>query len=85
MRWLLHKANQDKNYHGQRSIQKENISLLRSWLNIELKKKLVRCYIWSIVWLIDLDTKKMETETLGELRNVMLKKNEEDTMARETS
>jgi hypothetical protein len=36
---------------------------LTSKLNIELRKKLVRCFIW----LRDLDTKKMGAEVLGEL------------------
>jgi hypothetical protein len=44
------------------------MSLLTSKLNIELKKKLVRCYVWSIsVWLRDMDTKKIEAEVFGEL------------------
>ena len=37
------------------------ISLLISKLKIELKKKFVRCYVWSIavIWVRDLDTKKI--------------------------
>ena len=43
------------------------MSLLASKLNIELKKKLVRCYVWSIdLWLRDLDTKKLRGEVFGE-------------------
>ena len=34
------------------------ISLLTKKLNTELRKKLARYYIWNIVWLRDLDTKK---------------------------
>ena len=62
------------------------MSLLTSKLNIELKKKLVRCYVWSIVlWLRDMDTKKIGTEVFGELRNVVLEENGEDKMVRESN
>ena len=45
------------------------ISLLKNKLNIELKKKLVRCYVWSTAlygsetWTL----RKLETEVFGEL------------------
>ena len=62
------------------------MSLLTSKLNIELKKKLVRCYVWSIsVWLRDMDTKKIEAEVFGELWNVVLEENGEDKMVRESN
>ena len=62
------------------------MSLLTSNLNIELKKKLVRCYVWSIAlcgsetWTL----KKLE-QVLGELRNVVLEENGEDKMVRESN
>ena len=43
----MHKDNQDENYHCQRSINRKKSFLTRK-LNIELRKKLVRCYVWSI-------------------------------------
>ena len=43
----MHKENQDENCHYQRSFN-TTISLFKSKLNIEFKKKLVRCYVWSI-------------------------------------
>ena len=43
------------------------ISLLTSKLNIELRNKFVRCYVWSIAWLRDLDTKKTGAEIFGEI------------------
>ena len=63
------------------------ILLLRSKLNIELKKKLVSCYVWSIaqIWLRDLDTKKIGTEVFRELRNVVLEENGEDKVVRESN
>ena len=54
------------------------MSLLTSKLNIELKKKLVRCYVWSI-------TKKIEAEVFGDLRSVVLDENGEDKMVRESN
>ena len=35
------------------------------------------------MWRRDLETKKIEMEVFGELRNMMLEKNEEEKMARE--
>ena len=55
-------------------------------VNIELKKKLVRRYVWSIVlngW--DLDTKQIRAEVFGELWNVVLEENWEDKMVRESN
>ena len=45
------------------------MSLLTSKLNIELKKKLVRCYVLEhcFIWRRDLDTKKIGAELFGEL------------------
>ena len=60
------------------------MSLLTSKLNIELKKKLVRCLEHCFIWLRDLDTKKIGTEVFGELRNVVLEENGEDKMVRES-
>ena len=37
------------------------------------------------MWLRDLDTKKIEAEIFGELRNVVLEENGEDKMARESN
>ena len=36
-----------------------------------------------IAWLRDLDANKIKAEMFGELRNVILKENEKDTMVRE--
>ena len=44
----MYKGNKDENCHGQRSIQHKIITLTCK-LNIELKKKLIRCYVWNIV------------------------------------
>ena len=50
------------------------ISVLVSKLNIELRKKLVRCYVLEhcFIWLKDLDTRKLERNCLEKLRNVVL-------------
>ena len=58
------------------------MSLLTSTLNIQLNKKLVRCYVWSIALYgsRDLDTKKIGMEVFGELRNLVLKENGKDKM-----
>ena len=62
------------------------MSLLTSKLSIELKKKLVRCCVWSIaLYGSDLDTKKIGTEVFGELRNMVLEENGEDKMVRESN
>ena len=73
------------------SIAKEafnkKMSLLTSKLNIEIEKKLVRCYVWNhcFIWLRDLDTKKIGLEVVGELWNVVLEENGEDEMVRESN
>ena len=49
------------------------MSLLTSKLNIELKKKLIRCLLClehCFIWLRDVDTKKIGTEVFGELQNM---------------
>ena len=62
------------------------MSLLTSKLNIELKKKLVRYYVWSIaLYGSDLNTKKIGTEVFGELQNVVLEEYGEDKMVRESN
>ena len=38
-----------------------------------------------IIWLRDLDTKKIGTEVFGELRNVVLEENGKDKMVRESN
>ena len=38
-----------------------------------------------IIWLRDLDTKKIEAEIFGELRNVVLEENGEDKIVRESN
>ena len=45
------------------------MSLLTSNLNIELRKKLVRCFFWEhyFIWLRELDTKKIRAEVFGDL------------------
>ena len=59
------------------------ISLWTSKLNIELRKKLILCYVWNITLFgRDLDTKKIGEEVFGELWNVVLEQNGEDKMAR---
>ena len=60
------------------------MSLLTSKLNIELRKKLVvlsfeHCYTR------DPDTNKIGAEVFGELRNMVLEKNGEDKMTRESN
>ena len=53
----MYKENQGENFHGQ-----------RSKLNIELSKKLARCYVWSIDLYLrfrDLDTKKIVASKCG--------------------
>ena len=63
------------------------MSLLTSKLNIELKTKVIRCYVWSIAlygsetWTL----KKIGTEVFGELRNVVLEENGEDKIVRESN
>ena len=62
------------------------MSLLTSKLNIELKNKLVKCYVWSIaLYGSELDTKQIGTKVLGELRNVVPEENGEDKMVRESN
>ena len=63
------------------------ISLLTSNLNIELRKKLVWCYVWSIDLYVtrDLDTKKIGAEVFGEHQNVVLKDNGEDKIVSESN
>jgi hypothetical protein len=46
-KWLLPKGNQKENIAKEAFNRK--VSLLTNKLNIELSKKLVRCYVWSIV------------------------------------
>ena len=58
------------------------ISLLTSKLNIELRKKFVWCYIWSIV-LYGSETKKIGAEVFGVLQNVVLEEKGEDKIVRE--
>ena len=43
---------------------KREISLLTSKLNIELRKKLIRCYVWSIALCVDYN--KIGAEIFGE-------------------
>ena len=43
----MQKGNYNENCHCQRSIHRK-MSFLTCKLNIELKKKLVRCYVWNI-------------------------------------
>ena len=57
------------------------ISLFTSKLNIELNKKLVRCYIW----LRDLNTKKIGTVLFGELEMWFWRRMEKDKTARENT
>ena len=60
-------SNRARFYRSCRSKETFNreISLFRSKLNTELRKKLVRCYVWSIaVYHSDLDTKKIGEECL---------------------
>ena len=53
------------------------VSPLRRKLNIELRKKLVGCYVWSIA-LYGSEIKTIGTDVFRELRNVMLEENGED-------
>jgi hypothetical protein len=59
-------------------------SVSTSNLNIELGKKMVRCYVWSIS-LLDSEnwTQKTGAIVFGELRNVVMEGNGEDKMMRE--
>ena len=54
------------------------ISLLTSKLNIKLRKKLVRCYVWSNV-LHGSETWKIGSKIFGELRNLVVDENAEKT------
>ena len=60
---------------------------MTSKLNIELKKKLVKCYVWSIALYgsRDLDTKKIWAEVFRELWNVVLEENGKDKMVRDSN
>ena len=60
------------NCHGQRSIRKNTMTIDN--LNIELRKKLVRCYIRSTT----LYGSKTGVEVFGGLRNVELEENRGD-------
>ena len=63
------------------------ISVLKSKLNIDLKKKLVKCYVWSIA-LYGSETRILKNiggEVFGEHRNVVLEENGEDKMVREST
>ena len=57
-------------------------SMLTSKLNVELTKKLVRFYVWSITQYDSgtLNIKKIEMQLFGELRNVVLGGNGDDKM-----
>ena len=63
------------------------MSLVTSKLNIDLKKKLVGCYVWSIalygseIW----TTKKIGVEVFRELRSVVLEENGEDKRVSESN
>ena len=58
----------------------EKITLFKSKLNIELRKKLARNYVWSIIpcgsetWIL----RKSERKIFEELPNVVLEENEKD-------
>ena len=62
------------------------MALLTSKLNIEPRKKFVRCYVWKMAlygtetWTI----RKLEQKYLESLWNVMLEENGEDKMVRES-
>ena len=58
------------------------ISVLTSKLKIELREKLIRCYVWSNALY---GSEKFRTEVFGELRNVVLEENREDKMLRESN
>ena len=60
------------------------MSLLASKLNIEEIGE-VLCLEHCLIWLRDLDTKKIGTEVFGELQNVVLEENGEDKMVRESN
>ena len=51
MECLLYEGNQDEGWHGQRNIQQKT-SPWTNKVNIELSKKLMRCYtrIWNIFY-----------------------------------
>jgi hypothetical protein len=58
---------------------------LISKLNIEIRKKLIRCYVWSIALYVlrDLVTDKIGAEVFVETRKVVLEENEKEKMNRE--
>ena len=60
------------------------ISLLTKKLRIELGKKLVSNYVWSIYQLRDLDAKK-RAKVFVEVLNMVLEENGEDKMVRESN
>ena len=82
----MHKKNQDGNLPWPKKHLTENI-IFDKKLDTELRKKLVKSYVWSnrFIWLRDLDTKKIRAEVFGELRNVVLDEYGEDKMARENN
>jgi hypothetical protein len=53
-----------------------------SKLDLNLRKKLVKCYIWSFVWCWNLDTSESRSDIPGKFWNVVLKKNGEDQLDR---
>ena len=60
----MHKRNQDNSGYGQRSIYQEKITLDKK---AQEEIGLVICLEHYIIWLRDLDTKKIGTEIFGEL------------------
>ena len=41
--------------------------------------------LYMVIWLRDLDTKQIETEVFGEIRNEVMEENGEDKMIRESN
>ena len=68
-----------------REVFNRKISLLTSKLNIKVRKKLVRCYVWSVA-LYGSETWKLKTlqwKYLGSFLNMVLEENGEDKIARD--
>jgi hypothetical protein len=54
-------------------------ALFTSTLNLELRKKLVKCYVWSI-WCWNLDASGSRSETPGKFWNVVLEEDGKDQL-----
>ena len=69
-----------------KEIFNRKMSLLISKLNIELRKKLDKYYVWSIAFYdSDTWTQKIGVEIFRDIRNLVLEENGEEKMAKEVT